>query len=387
MLELHGITWDHPRGLLPMQATAAAFAQEHQEIHITWQVRSLAAFGEQPLEQLAQRYDLLVIDHPFIGTAVQSGSLLPLDDYLAPAFLSLQQAQSVGPGYQSYTAAGHQWALAIDAAAQVSAYRPDLLQAQQQNIPTTWDEVLAYAQKYRIAIPLAAAGAIDSFLTLCANLGEAPGQQAHTLVDRATARRALSLLRNLFAVAHPASLTLDPPHTLDTMALSDEIAYCPLLFGYSNYARSSERQHLCRFTNIPRAEPTSRSSGAILGGAGLAISAFCREPQAALAYAQWVASAECQQGLYVSAGGQPGNRLAWTDPAINAATHNFFLDTLDTLDQAYMRPRYAGFVPFHDQASILLQEHLRSGNDAEHILNQLDVLYRASRQGLSGLSS
>ena len=38
-------------------------------VAIRWQARSLEAFGDQPLEDVAGDYDLIVIDHPFCGRA------------------------------------------------------------------------------------------------------------------------------------------------------------------------------------------------------------------------------------------------------------------------------------------------------------------------------
>ena len=379
MIELRGITWDQPRGLAPMQATARLFEQEHQGVHIEWTTRTLAAFGEQSIEQLAEHYDLLIIDHPFVGVAAESGCLVPLDECFPATFLLAQAQQSVGPSYESYTYAGHQWALAIDAAAQVSAYRPDLLRASDQAMPETWSDVIHFAQDMSIAIPLASSGAIDSFLTLCANYGEPAGSNTNYLVSRPTAHIAFDILQCLVSVAHPASLASNPPQVLDRMSYTDEIAYCPLLFGYSNYARASNDRHLCAFTNIPHSEQGTGPYGALLGGAGLAISSRCHEVTTACEYAQWVASPDCQRGIYISSGGQPGNRLAWTDPAVNAATNNFFLDTLETLDHAYVRPRYSGFVPFHDEASLLLHDYLCNGGKEEAVLDQIDLLYNRYR--------
>lgn len=82
---------------------------------IAWRKRSLKAFGDQPLHNLAHDFDLLVIDHPFVGYAAVHGLILPLDDHLPTAFLADQEAQSVGASYASYSWDGHQWALAIDA--------------------------------------------------------------------------------------------------------------------------------------------------------------------------------------------------------------------------------------------------------------------------------
>jgi multiple sugar transport system substrate-binding protein len=68
-LVLRGITWDHPRGLQPLLATAGAYAAHADGVVVEWEARSLLGFGEDPLEVLAGRYDLLVIDHPFVGEA------------------------------------------------------------------------------------------------------------------------------------------------------------------------------------------------------------------------------------------------------------------------------------------------------------------------------
>ena len=138
MITLRGITWDHPRGLAPMQATAAAWEREHG-VRVEWTARSLHAIGAQPIEELAAHYDLLVVDHPFAGVAARTGLVLALDQHLPPAFLKEQAAQSVGLSHPSYHYEGHQWALAIDAAAQVSSYRPELLERLGAAVPRTWD--------------------------------------------------------------------------------------------------------------------------------------------------------------------------------------------------------------------------------------------------------
>jgi len=364
VLELHGITWDHPRGLAPMRATAAAFEQAQGDIHIRWDARSLQAFGDQPIEQLAAAYDLLVIDHPLIAAAARGGWLVALDERLPASFLAAQAAQSVGSSYASYTYDGHQWALPIDAAAQVSAYRLDLLDALGEDLPRTWGEVLALARRAdtaRVAIPLNPINAVCSFLTLCASYGDPPGSDAGRLVGRTVGRTALDTLRRLVAHAHPESLSFDPPRMLDRMATTDDIVYCPLVFGYATYARPDAARRPCRFGDIPSPTGGGVPRGGLLGGAGLAISSSCRSIDQACAYAQWVASAECQRTLYVASGGQPGNRLAWTDPGVNAAAGDFFLDTLDTLDHAYLRPRHAGFAHVQDRAGLILRDYLRHG--------------------------
>ena len=109
-----------------MVATAEAYASVQPEVRIVWDTRSLQAFADFPVQKLAESYDLLVIDHPFVGFAAADGCLL-LDEHIDAAVLTDQAANSVGPSHRSYIYGGHQWALATDAAGHVSAYRPDLL--------------------------------------------------------------------------------------------------------------------------------------------------------------------------------------------------------------------------------------------------------------------
>ena len=159
-----------------MQATAASFAHQHPGVQIEWEARSLQEFADFPLEQLAKRYDFIVLDHPFMGTVARQRCLAPLDEYLPAEVLATLEAESLGPSHRSYWYDGHQWALAIDGAAQVAAYRPDLLEAAKVGVPRNWDEVFELARIRRgfVAVPLLPVDAVCCFLTLCANAGEPP---------------------------------------------------------------------------------------------------------------------------------------------------------------------------------------------------------------------
>ncbi len=380
MIELRGSTWDHTRGYAPLPATAEAYSAAHPDVRIVWEKRTLRDFAEMSLPQLALRYDLIVLDHPWIGGCVAAGSLLPLDAYLGAGFLSDQASSSVGQSYASYTFDNYQWALAVDAASQVSAYRPDLLARFDAEIPQTWQQVFALAQRLQrggVSTPLMHVDCFPCFFSLCANAGEQAFTSEVVAVSRPVGRHVLGMMRMLAEVGHPDALGWNPPQILDRMSATDEIAYCPLLFGYSNYARPGYRDHLVRFTNIPAAaDGTPR--GAILGGAGLAISSSCAHPQVAADYAAFVASADVQRGMYFACGGQPGHRGAWLDAQTNAEANDFFLDTLPTLDLAAMRPRFAGWIAVQDRACLILHRFLTEKGDPERVLDELDDVYRQS---------
>ena len=81
-ITLKGIAWDHPRGYEPLRATSKAFAEIYQGVSIKWNIRSLREFGDMPIESLIETYDLITIDHPYMGEADANKLLLPLENGL-----------------------------------------------------------------------------------------------------------------------------------------------------------------------------------------------------------------------------------------------------------------------------------------------------------------
>jgi len=378
VITLRGMTWRHDRGLAPMLATAARWSETHPDVRIEWEARSLQGFADHPIRDLAEEFDLLVLDHPFMGAVAKGGYLVPLDNYTAPEVLSKQRSESVGASHESYFYQGHQWALAIDAAAQVAGYRPDLLAAAGMPVPSTWDQVSELARIGRgfVTTPLLPVDSFCSFLTLCTSFGETPfAAGSHMVVGKEAGESALHQLQALGECAIKEAHEMNPIAVWEKMSASEEIAYCPVAFGYSNYARPDYRRSPIHFTNIP-SRPPRGPVGAVLGGAGLAISARCKDLSVAVDYAVWVASAECQKTIYVQSGGQPGNRKAWIDSGINEMSNRFFETTLPTLEQAFLRPRFAGFIEFQTQASFLVSDFLRGKNSSAATLDSLDECFR-----------
>jgi multiple sugar transport system substrate-binding protein len=382
-VELRGITWDHERGRDPLLATAERFETE-TGIRVTWEARSLQAFADAPIPALAEEYDLLVLDHPHLGEIVPTGALLPLDELLSADFIADQATSSVGPSHASYRWEGHLWALAIDAAGHVSAYRPDLLERLDADVPETWDDVLALADAARaaglsISLPNKPVDTLGTLLTLLANSGVEPYAERDRIAPRPAALERLDLLRRLTDASPVEAFSWNPILLLEHMAEQDDVVYCPVLFGYSNYSRPGFRSRLVRFRPVPSAGLGPR--GGVIGGAGLSVSSRCRELDAARAYAEYVASPEIQRTLYVEAGGQPGHRSAWLDPHANELSSSYFAHTLPGLDAGYLRPRYDGALLVQNEGGNTVWESLRSGGDPSELLDRLDALYRRSLEG------
>lgn len=355
-----------------MLATARQFSLEHPGVTMEWEARSLSEFGEAPVEHLAARYDLVVLDHPWMGALAESRAFLALDEHLPPDYLQESAADSAGPSHAGYTMNGHSWALAIDAAAQVSGYRLDLLEREGISIPQTWEDVFAAAAIRRgfVSLPLFPLDAFLAFCSICANAGEPPFANPSMVVARGAGEYALDILRRLRDAATENALAENPIAVWERMSTTDEIACCPLAFGYSNYARNGYRPHPLSFGLIPSAG--RGSIGATLGGAGLAISAQCAHRELALAYAAWVASRECQRTLYVDSGGQPGRRSAWVDDHANAITHGYFRATLPVIENAWLRPRHAGFAEYQNVGAEVVARFLAHGISVRQTLDELD---------------
>ncbi|MDT5018551.1 MAG: multiple sugar transport system substrate-binding protein [Mycobacterium sp.] len=207
-IHLAGMTWNHPRGLDPLLASSAAFSLEHPEISIHWDARSLQDFADFPLSELAERYDLLVFDHPFVGEVAASQLLVPLDDVLPEAFIVDQAASAVGESHNSYRWNGILWGLAVDAACQVSACRPDLL----DEPPRHWNEVLALARAQTasggplVAVPARPIDSFLAFVSLMANEVVEPFAKDGTVSSPDRAVEALEFLAELLSLSHHLSM-------------------------------------------------------------------------------------------------------------------------------------------------------------------------------------
>lgn len=353
-----------------MAATGAAFGDLHPEVNIVWETRSLGAFGEAGLSKFVDDFDLLVIDHPDIGTSLARGLLTPI----ARDSGSALDGQSIGRTARTYVAQGQVWALPIDAAALVAAWRPDLI----PDPPRTFGEVLDLASAGQVAAPLSPANAFCSFLTLWANLGGNPFECGFARGQMSVAQEAVEELLRLVERLGPRCLSWNPIQIYGAAVLSDEIAYVPYAFGYSNYARRGFGDRLLRFIDIPIAGDHG-CAGSVLGGAGLAVSSRSSHRSLALKYAEWVASSECQRTLYFLAGGQPASRAAWDDPALDGLTNGFFSGTRATMESAFARPTRAGFPDFQKEASVMLWRTLSGdGLRVQDLLASLETLYEST---------
>jgi multiple sugar transport system substrate-binding protein len=375
--QLKGMTWSDPRGYDPVVAAAEAFAKTRPGISIAWDKRSLQGFETTPVDELAARYDLMVIDHPHVGSVADQGCLLPFETHANEDALAELANQSVGRSFQSYFLHGRQWALPIDAAAQVQAHRADLSPRVDH-----WADVIRKAEDGLVIWPLRPPHVLMSFCTLAANLGHPCATSFGDLIDATTGLKVLAAMCAVSRHMDEAFYTMDPIAVLDELAQSGRYHLAPLVYLYKGYANEGYRSNRIHFTDMPvlgRNGPL----GSALGGTGIAISANTAHPELCTEFALWLAGAECQSGLYARANGQPGNALAWSSAAVNAPVLDAYYNTRLTHETAWLRPRHDGYVQFQEEGSETVSHVLRGRLDPDAAIARLNQRFRASFKGRS----
>jgi len=373
MKKLKGITWNHTRGLLPMVATAQRFTELYPDVEISWEKRSLQEFADASIEDLAKRFDLLVIDHPWTGFGAATNTIVPLSDHFSKEYIKDQEVNTVGKSYESYVFNNKLWALPIDAATPVAAARLDILESKGLKVPETYEDLLALAKKGLVAFSGIPVDSLMSFYSFCCSLGEAPFLSQEKVISNETGIKALQMHRELAQLMDPANFNRNPIQVYEAMVNTDEIAYCPFAYGYSNYSRIGYSKHLLHFYDLVKLNNQPMISS--LGGTGLAVSAFSQNLSEALKYAEFTGSSHVQQNIFADNGGQPGHLQAWKSDRINQITHDYFKNTLPALERAFLRPRYSGHMYFQDHAGDLVRDYLMNGGDEVAVLEAMDALY------------
>jgi multiple sugar transport system substrate-binding protein len=366
-MTLRGLTWDHPRAYRPLQA----FAAHRPDIAVSWDRQSLAEFEARPIAALAGNYDLMIIDHPGLGAALAAHALQPLDQLVLAKDLARWEAGSAGPTWASYTmssttGAGQQWAIPIDAATQVSVFRPDLLDA----VPRDWAEVPALARRHRTALCLGGPHAFLTLLAMCASAGSARDD----LLPPREAAEALSILRAVWAAADQELGQADPITVHEALA-AGTVAYCPLAYGYASYAQPAPGRCALAWADAPTFG--SARPGSVLGGTGLAVSAARRpDPAEVRAFLTAFLAPDVQAGLVPAHGGQPAQAAAWDSAAVDQAWGGYYRSTRRSLDAAWVRPRADGWIALQDHGSALVRAVITGQVRAHETINVINANYR-----------
>ena len=370
MTRYRGLTWDHPRGRFALERAAETATDAAGEPLLAWDVHPLEGFESSPIEELAERYDVIVLDHPHLGDAIAAGVLQPLDTVFDDRLLRFLAAGCVGPSYRSYVVDGRPWALPLDAATQVAVRLPEVV----ETAPATWDEVAALAAEASVALSLAGPHALLGFASLAVALGEEPRTEpGGGFVSRETGRDAVRMLAELAARAPHGTSELNPIGMLERMRSERDIAYVPLVYGYVTYASG---HGALRFSDAPTVVPGGRH-GSTIGGTGIALSRRSAPDAAVVDHLSRLFDRATQTGFIPENAGQPSLAVAWEDDAVNAASGGFYRDTAATIADAWVRPRVAGYIPFQSEASAILRDAILGEAPVDQALATVDALFDA----------
>lgn len=355
LIRLKGMTWDHPRATDGLAAVAPYLANS-LGVTIEWTARSLLAFGDQHIHEFAPDFDLMIVDHPHITDAMNAGAIACLSDHAPPDQLAQLERESVGESFESYRVDRRLWGLPVDAAAQVSAFRADL---RPSGVPPFWSDVLQDAKDGVVLWGFKPVDAFSTLMTILAQKGVLTPHQP-VLFDAETVTDALETLVELASLMPDWCQMANPIDVAEALVEGETHHYSPALFGYTNYSRDKFRPNLLLYDDIPSFD--GRATGSTLGGAGVAVSASTQHLDVAVKVAVALAGAELQSGEYTLGGGQPANLRAWLNHTNNAVTHQFFRNTLRTLEGAWVRPRLLGWPQFQLELSHLVHGMLVEKN-------------------------
>ena len=354
-----GLTWDHPRGFNALDAAAKAAP----ELGLSWVMHALEGFETHPIADLCANFDLIVLDHPHVGEAVAGDCLRPLEEIFTPEEIAGWARDCIGPSLASYRFAGQHWALPLDAATQVMVCRPGV------KPPQTWDDILAFDGP--VALSLAGPHAALSFQSICTALGERPATaDPDVLISETVGLTALDIMQRLTDRSPLSVREKNPIGILQHMVDNRDIALCPLIYGYVNYANN------LTFANAPRG---AGGIGSTLGGTGIGISKRCQITPQLLDHLRWLMSPQAQTGFIPAHDGQPSLRAAWQDEGVNARWGDFYKNTYQTLEAAYIRPRHDHAIAFQTAAAQAIRDTLYAQSSHDQLLTQLQTLYAGTR--------
>src|SRR3546814_5476832 len=119
--------------------------------------------------------------------------------------------------------------------------------------PRTWDSVRALSERRPVALSLAGPHSVLSFQSIAAALSERCGvADPDVFVSAGTGARVLDIMAALAARGPASARGLNPIGILDHMAAHDDVALCPLIYGYVNYAAPASGTKPIAFTDAPR---------------------------------------------------------------------------------------------------------------------------------------
>ena len=283
----------------------------------------------------------------------------------------------MGSTFKSYILDNKLLAVPIDAATPVPSWRPDLIEKNDLQIPSTWEELISMADKKHVVMPGFGADLFLNWLMLLHALDAHPFESVDNIAEKGKALEAAYLLKRLAEPMPKEIVNWNPITIAEMMTREDKFAYCPFAYSYGNYCRHSFVDKPLRYGNLVKLYEKPLKS--ILGGTGISISTGCKEIELALDFSLYCASADTQSNIYTYAGGQPVRKEAWSAPNLMSFTGQFFSDSYLSHKNALVRPRYNGYVALQEKAGVYLQQFIMEEISEIKLWDEIENGYRESQ--------
>ncbi len=360
-----------------MVAVSQRYEELHPGVRIHWDKRTLDEFGHKPIDQLINDYDLVVVDHPWAGFCFDRNLILDLKNLLNTHQRKDLEQNCVGASFKSYVFENKLLAVPIDMATPVPSWRPDLIDKNGLQLPNSWNDLIAMADKKHVIMPGFGADLFLNWLMLLHALDAHPFKSPDTIAEKEKAIEAMTLLKRLAEPMPSEILDWNPIIIAELMTRHDRFAYCPFAYSYGNYCRPSFVNKPLKYGNL--IQLNGKPLRSILGGTGISISSGCREIELALDFSLYCASAHVQSNIYTYAGGQPARKEAWLSKSLISFTGRFFSDSYLSHESALVRPRYNGYVSLQEKAGVPLQQFIMGGISAAKAWKTIELCYHESQ--------
>ena len=373
------VSWGHRRATDPLRAAVESFRSKKPDVEIAIDNRSLRDFEHEGMAGVAERYDLVIFDHPFCGDIARGRLFLPLEERLPELLGDASDSLYLGPSLDTYRFGGHVWGAPIDAATQNAVLRSDLLEAMGEEAPLTWADALKLGQRARrrgfyLGSAIETPHALLAIGALMANAGKpwATNPAKAFTIDEEAFAAAYGEVKALLAFCPPEALAWNSIDLHDAMVARDDVVYCPAVYGYATYGEADQRRRLAFGPFAGASAPYQR--GSAIGGTAIGVSARSRAPDAAVAFVAHMLDDGVQRTLVPAHHGQPAMVSGWRDAANDAKFNGFYSSVARSVETAWVRPRRACYPVFQAAAGRIVADGLRSDRDGRAVAKAVCAL-------------
>lgn len=326
--------------------------------------------------------DVFAADVVWPSIFVSAGWVIPLDSYVTQEELD----QYLEAPLSAFQMQGHTYGLPFMADTGALYYRTDLLEKYNLPVPQSWEEMLTTASTILEGENNPDLRGYSSYwkqaetLTSCAleiywsKGGDIVDENGASVVDEAKMTEALTMMRDM--IDTPA-MTVDGIETFGTTESRNVVMAGNAIFtrdwlsGYAPF--NEEGSQVAGKMNIA---PIPGGDGT-LGGWGVMVSAYSKNPEAAVRFAQYRANYESQVLANELTRIVPTLKAAYEDPAVLEVTPHL-PEFLPVLERSRPRP----LSPYYSEISGIMQLEVHGvvtglsepADAAANIKNQIDML-------------